>query len=373
MTIGYLQILHEVTRHRNQVRQALVDGKGYKPLDVEFRVNWKCNFRCKMCGLEDYAQAAPERNRELLSTEDVMRLFDELKQLGCKSITLSGGEPTLRHDLVSVVEYASQKCGFRVYINTNASRAHNEKLDEFVRAGVTGFTFSMDSPLPAIHDEIRLCPGSHQKIVNAMRYLRDGRERGSHNVRVFINCVVMKQNIATLDAFIHLYKQVPFDNLNFVPASINTTWDEWTAQDKGLRASVEEAWHFKKIIMPRFAAADWPLVVKDPFGDTDDEIERNLHVEFAGNEAPCYAPFVHTVVQNNGDLIPCCYAPDSFRVGNVKELGFAAVWESEGYNQIRADLKKHLYPMCASCRQYRIMNKHIKSVVDKKDEPYDNI
>ena len=74
--------------------------------------HWHCNQKCLHCyaGHQEYAI------REELSTDEWKHIIDECKTACIPQLTFTGGEPTLRSDLVELVEYASW---FVTRLNTN--------------------------------------------------------------------------------------------------------------------------------------------------------------------------------------------------------------------------------------------------------------
>ena len=58
-----------------------------------WEITMGCNMRCKHCG-SSCAEALPDE----LNTSEALQVCDQLKDLGLKVITLSGGEPTTRSD-----------------------------------------------------------------------------------------------------------------------------------------------------------------------------------------------------------------------------------------------------------------------------------
>lgn len=58
---------------------------------------WRCNLHCTYCGL-------PQRGTSELTTAQWFEIIDELADLGCRRVTLSGGEPLLRPDLEELID-----------------------------------------------------------------------------------------------------------------------------------------------------------------------------------------------------------------------------------------------------------------------------
>lgn len=365
MTIATYKILKDVYKNLDDFKEAWNENQAFKPLDVEIRLNWVCNFSCEMCGLEDYIAGQEKSRQYQMKFDEVRKLLDELALLGCQAVTFSGGEATLRKDLPEIIEHAANKCKMTVSMNTNGSMLDEDKLLRLIRNGLKNITFSMDSPDPSVHDEIRKHNGNHAQIVSHIQTINQYNETSGQKVYVFINSVVMKKNILSLVGFRDLYKQCKFDYLTFTPASIATPWDEWTAKSEHIRATREDVLKFKKQVLPVLREAGWPFEIIDPFGDDQEEIEQNLYSIFSKRPIDCYVSITHAVIQCNGDLIPCCYAPDQYSMGNVLDNSFVSVWTNDKYQEFRRGCKGIKYDMCKSCRQYVKINSEVGHKLSK--------
>lgn len=89
-------------------------------------ITQKCNLACPTC----YAASSPQ-NDHFLSLEEYDLLLDRLleNQHGdADALQISGGEPTLHPDLLTIIEHAYEK-GFRqVYINSNGIKLSQPKF-----------------------------------------------------------------------------------------------------------------------------------------------------------------------------------------------------------------------------------------------------
>jgi len=61
----------------------------------------RCNLRCQYCMPEEGVRLSPEGN--LLKTNEIIELAGLFVSQGVNKIRLTGGEPTVRKDLLSVV------------------------------------------------------------------------------------------------------------------------------------------------------------------------------------------------------------------------------------------------------------------------------
>ncbi|MBA3470578.1 MAG: GTP 3',8-cyclase MoaA [Herpetosiphonaceae bacterium] len=103
----------------------------------------RCNFRCFYCMPAVGMQFAPPP--ELLSNAELLRLMPILARSGFEKIRLTGGEPTLRRDLVSLVEAMAHTPGItEVSMTTNALRLA-ELARPLAAAGLKRLNISIDS------------------------------------------------------------------------------------------------------------------------------------------------------------------------------------------------------------------------------------
>jgi radical SAM protein with 4Fe4S-binding SPASM domain len=90
-------------------------------------LTWRCNFRCVHC----YQEGLRDRHDEL-TAEEWKRLIDELADLGCVFLTLTGGETLLRRDFGEIYTHAIKR-GFVVTVFTNGSLVDDEVIELWSR------------------------------------------------------------------------------------------------------------------------------------------------------------------------------------------------------------------------------------------------
>ncbi|MFN2590074.1 MAG: GTP 3',8-cyclase MoaA [Actinomycetota bacterium] len=79
----------------------LVDVFGRVADDLRVSVTDRCNFRCTYCMPAEGLQWLPKS--EILTFEEMARLVDLFVRLGVRSLKVTGGEPTVRADLPTLV------------------------------------------------------------------------------------------------------------------------------------------------------------------------------------------------------------------------------------------------------------------------------
>ncbi len=69
------------------------------PLYVNFDLTWQCNLQCKHCYFFSSTKELKNKRAEL-SNEEWIKVFKYHRKLGTKTAILTGGEPTLRMDVI---------------------------------------------------------------------------------------------------------------------------------------------------------------------------------------------------------------------------------------------------------------------------------
>ena len=88
------------------------------PLEASLDLTYRCNNDCRHCWLW-LPVDAPERGREL-TFEEIRRIVDEARALGCRRWSISGGEPMLREDFPEIFDYITRNsAGYT--LNTNGT------------------------------------------------------------------------------------------------------------------------------------------------------------------------------------------------------------------------------------------------------------
>jgi len=137
----------------------------------EIRLGFRCNARCGFC----YYQELLDNPVEFEPTGDALReQLAALRTLGASEVEFTGGEPTIRPDLSSLVEYAAELGFTNISLITNGLRISNPTYAaRLVEAGVNDVLFSIHGHDAAQHDRHTAIPGSFVKILQAFTNMCD--------------------------------------------------------------------------------------------------------------------------------------------------------------------------------------------------------
>jgi MoaA/NifB/PqqE/SkfB family radical SAM enzyme len=318
-------------------RQAVEQGTAYKPLYVKIKIVWSCNLRCGMCNHWREGGEAP------LDLDFFRRLVDDLASLGCRKIHLSGGEPTLRPNLEVIIRHIHDR-GIRPTMTTNATLIDRDRAYSLAEAGLRKVNISLDSPDPAIHDQIRGVTGAWIKATAGFGYLRPWLRPGSMQ----INTVVNQLNYRSLVHLPQLAASLGADRLNLI------AMDEHT--DDLQRLTRDQIHVYNEDVAPAIAQEGMKLgLIEHPrqayiFGQTATAIAQSRSGKYAQgyyDTHPCYAVWTHALIDRVGRVSVCCMLPNKPVIGDLRTTSFAEIWTGETFANLR---RLHNLPLFEACR-----------------------
>ncbi|SHN11523.1 GTP 3',8-cyclase MoaA [Phytopseudomonas punonensis] len=120
----------------------LVDPFGRRITYLRLSVTDRCDFRCTYCMSEDMVFAP---RAQILTLEELYNLADAFIGLGVKRIRITGGEPLVRKNLLSLLRRLGERPELEdLSITTNGSQL-SHMANDLRAAGVTRLNVSLDS------------------------------------------------------------------------------------------------------------------------------------------------------------------------------------------------------------------------------------
>jgi GTP 3',8-cyclase len=161
----------------------LIDRFGRHIDYIRLSVTDRCDFRCVYCMTEDM-KFLP-RN-QILSLEELHRLARVFTELGVKKIRLTGGEPMVRTDVMSLIERLGQLPGLEELLLTTNGAQLDKYAGPLQAAGVNRINISIDS-LDADRFKRISRVGKLDKVLAG---IEAAREAGFERIR--LNSVIMR-------------------------------------------------------------------------------------------------------------------------------------------------------------------------------------
>jgi cyclic pyranopterin phosphate synthase len=118
----------------------LADAQGRSITYLRLSLTDRCNFQCSYC-----APAGPEACDDLLARQDLARLVAIFAGLGVRRVRLTGGEPTLRRDLLDVVRDLRATPGIEEIALTTNGHLLASLAAPLREAGVSRLNVSLDT------------------------------------------------------------------------------------------------------------------------------------------------------------------------------------------------------------------------------------
>jgi MoaA/NifB/PqqE/SkfB family radical SAM enzyme len=172
---------------RNGWRRHVLQTKVVAPYAVTFYVTHKCNLDCTYC-----TQKEPEVFSSELPTAGTLKVLAKIRR-ETDSIVITGGEPTLRPDIETIVEAARFKNKFRsVLLITNGTLIDRKPK---ILDGVTGLVVSLDA-LQADPTNALSKPAALPKVMENLQFAKD---RLGNPRKITISTVIEEWNITEVE------------------------------------------------------------------------------------------------------------------------------------------------------------------------------
>ena len=148
-----------------------VGSPGQGPSGALRMIAWEltraCNLACRHCRAAAIDTPPPGE----LTTDECLRLVDDIASFAQPVIILTGGEPLLRPDLFDIARHATDR-GLRAVCAPNGTLLDDEAAEKMVQAGIQRISISIDGRDATSHDELRGVPGAFEGALRGIEAAR---------------------------------------------------------------------------------------------------------------------------------------------------------------------------------------------------------
>lgn len=317
---------------------------------VVWNLTRTCNLKCAHCYTASEAKKYPDE----VTTEQAKATLNDLAEFKVPAVLFSGGEPLVRPDLFELAAHA-RSLGLHVVLSTNGTLIDRQAAQKLKDLQFAYVGISLDSAIPAIHDEFRGVAGAYERTMKGFRHCVDVGQK------VGLRLTLTRHTAENLDQLFDLIEKEGINRACFYhlcPAG----------RGKDIHAPTPE----------QARAAVDTIITR-----TDDLIQRGKRVEILTVDNHCDGPYTYLrmlrenhpraqqvldMLKWNGggryssgvgiadiDFLGNVHA-DQFSMfrsfGNIKQRKFSDIWQDTS-NPILAGLKDRL-PLikgrCATCR-----------------------
>ena len=291
----------------------------------------RCNLNCLGCGSDSKNITNPNE----LSTSEWFQAIDELNQLGARKIVLSGGEPTLRDDVVKLIirictlkmEYAIISNGFVLPSNI---------LETMREYPPYAFGVSIDGK-PATHNRLRGKKNSFSKLLGTIISLQ------KEGIPISVNTTIHKENYQELPRLANFLKErriygwqiqlaMPFGRMK---------------ENKELVLSQKEfAWVCVFVAKASEALPEIRIAAADDFAYAPAGVIRD------GEWGGCSAGLSAIGIDALGNVKGCLSMTECQPEGNLRKKSLTEIWRDENNFAYNRKFKlDNLTPECQKCEK----------------------
>ena len=296
------------------------------PSLLSWNLTRMCNLRCPHC----YMEAGKKAEHEL-TTEECLRLIDDMKALGTEMLILTGGEPLLRKDIYDIARYASEQ-GIWVVMGTNGVLITDAVAQKMVECGVKGVGISIDSLDPEKHNSFRGGPDAWEYSVRALDICR------AHGLQVLVQTTIMEMNRQEIPQLIDFTREKGAWSFNLyflVQTGRGQEMNDLSAEQ------TEDVLSYLVDIQDEYR----PMLVRSKCAP---HFKRIAYERGRGGleSGGCMAGTQYGRITPGGDVTPCPYM--TVVAGNVRKQSLQEIWQTSPILQQLRD-PKQLKGRCGAC------------------------
>lgn len=126
---------------------------------IDIKITFQCNNHCKFCVQGDERKFCADK-----SFDEIKLILKKSKKY-CSEVIFTGGEPTIRQDIIELVGYA-KKLGYIIQIQTNGRMfIYEDFCKKMINAGADKFAISIHGHNKELHDCLTSIKGSFQQSI----------------------------------------------------------------------------------------------------------------------------------------------------------------------------------------------------------------
>jgi radical SAM protein with 4Fe4S-binding SPASM domain len=284
------------------------------PARMDIALTYRCNLQCGKC-YRDCSKNSKGMTEEL-KTEDWITVIKRLWQIGVPNLVFTGGEPTLREDLVQLIDEAKE---FVTGLVTNGTTLES-LVEPLKNVSLDYIQVSLESHIPEIHN--RLVGAEYNAFEATVRGIQMAVERGMF---ISTNTTLTQDNIQSFPDLIRFA-----GNLGLRTLSCNTLICSGRGiQEKQRKGLIAE--QLKQTLTQAIHVAQACNINLQWYSPT-----CYLHlnpVELGLGAKGCSAAAYNMTIQPDGTVLPCQSWPDS--VGHILRDSWDTIWNHPVCRKLR--------------------------------------
>jgi MoaA/NifB/PqqE/SkfB family radical SAM enzyme len=359
-------------RDRSAILEGIASGTAAGgPYHVEIHPADRCNIECFFCS------TASIRGTDELPLSKWSELLAEMKEMGVRSLRLSGGGEPLFHRKIGEFLQAVATSGIPIEnVTTNAVLLTEPNIRLLVAARCQQITVSLNTASAESYAEMMQTPARNfdRVLENVGKLQTVETALGAKLPRLNVQFLVWKGNFEQIPRMYALARELAADSIIFNGLAFLTDaqkmseaefarmlelYEEVIRQDEFRRITSIES--FERDVRPGLEAIVGRLsrerslrplgarltrfVSRDDVGFTENvrhffrmrlgSLSDRLTREFLDT---CIIGWYALVVRTNGDVAPCCILQGK-SLGNIYRQSLREIWYGDDYKEFRSELR----------------------------------
>ncbi len=280
---------------------------------------WHCNQKCLHC----YAAGQPLSDTPELTTAQWKEILSKLRAANVPQVTFTGGEPTLRADLVELVDAAQW---FVTRLNTNGRLLTPELCRRLYDASLDSVQVTLYSHDPAIHNALVGAEGFDDTVAGIRNAVAAGL-----SVSVNTPLCSLNEDYAATVRFVHEL------GVRYVTCSgLIPSGSAEGAESRATRLTEEQLTDVLRRAVTVAEELGMEMDFTSP-GWLKEETLRSLGLTLVPS---CGACLSNMAIAPDGGVIPCQSWLSSQPLGNMLTDDWDKIWQSQRCAAIRAKSAK---------------------------------
>ena len=295
--------------------------------------HWNCNQKCLHC----YACGQKQAEVQELSTDDWKRIIDKCRNARIPQLTFTGGEPTMRKDLVELIEYSKW---FVTRLNTNGVLLTESLCEKLYDASLDSVQITLYSHNSQVHNALV----GVKKFDSTVKGIQNAVKSG---LNVSINtplCTMNKDYVETL-------KFIKSLGINYVSCSgLIVTGNATKEESKVTQLSEYELYKILQDACDYCTENHIEIAFTSPGWVTEEKL-RDLGLVVPS----CGACLSNMAISPDGKVIPCQSWLNGEVLGNMLKDDWKKIW-----NNLKCVEKRKFSAKMEQKCPLRAMNSEVK-------------
>lgn len=311
MKLKSFNFLKKVFYHPDTVNKILSGSRPF-PTTIEIDLTNHCNHRCSFCVWGEHIAT----DKSSLSTNVIKNCILEMKKLGAKAITFTGGgEPMIHKGFYEILNF-SKELGFDCGLITNGSVIIEKNISKLLKS-LKWLRVSLSGGDKKTYFQVQ---GKDQfdLVMKNLSMLNEYKNKFNTKTKIGIRMLVTEENFKTLSSLCKILCK--FENLNFLQIapdhSNNDGGKFWNGDILKKEIDLADAMLKKKNI--DFITSGFELL------NTDNEQSKNI----LNIPSKCYAHFFQIAIMADGSVAYCKNArfDSKYILGNINQTSITEIW-----------------------------------------------